>query len=154
MQEAVTMRTLTALFDSRAEAERTVEMLVQQYGLSRDRVQVHAAGRDNVTAGTMDRRSEDHHGFLASRELGLPEEQRAAYAEGLRRGGILVAVQAEEDQVERVFDTFRRHDTVDVAARSQEWRREGWTGEAGSAPSSARGGDAVRGPATERDPER
>lgn len=110
------MRTLTALFDSRAEAERTVEMLVQQYGISRDRVQIHAAGRDNATAGTMDRRSEDHHGFVASREAGAAEGHGATGAEGSRRGGIMVSVQAEEGQTEAVLDTFRRHGTMATEA--------------------------------------
>ncbi len=107
------MRTLTALFDSRAEAERTVEMLVQQHGISRDRVQIHAAGRDNATAGTMDRRSEDHHGFVASGSAG---GHGATGAEGSRRGGIMVSVQAEEGQMEAVLDTFRRHGTVATEA--------------------------------------
>jgi hypothetical protein len=80
------MRTITGLFDSRAEAERAVETLVQQLNYDRDRIQVQAAGADNATAGTQDRRSENHHGF--DRGHGGGE-------------GILVSLLIEEDQVEK-----------------------------------------------------
>ncbi|WP_043361306.1 hypothetical protein [Belnapia sp. F-4-1] len=80
------MRTITGLFDSRAEAERAVETLVQQFDYPRDRIQVQAAGADNATAGTQDRRSESHHGF--DRGQGGGE-------------GILVSLLIEDDQVEK-----------------------------------------------------
>ncbi|GGC38090.1 hypothetical protein GCM10011504_15570 [Siccirubricoccus deserti] len=150
-QERQYMRTITGLFDSRAEAERTVETLVQQHGIDRNRVTVTAAGSENVTAGTTERRSEEHHGFLASlRDLFMPDEDRATYAEGLRRGGIMVAVQASDDQVEAVMDAFERHGAVDLDAREAEWRAGGWTGEAvTTAPYSAYAGDAVIGPSSD-----
>lgn len=80
------MRTITSLFDSRAEAERAVETLVQQLDYPRDRIQVQAAGADNATAGTQDRRSEGHHGF--DRGHGGGE-------------GILVSLLIEDNQVEK-----------------------------------------------------
>ncbi|MCO6414862.1 YsnF/AvaK domain-containing protein [Siccirubricoccus sp. KC 17139] len=150
-QERLMTRMITGLFDSRAEAERTVETLVQQHGIDRDRITVHAAGEENATAGTMERRDESHHGFLASlRDLFLPEEDRATYAEGLRRGGIMVSVRAEEAELEAVMDAFERHGAVDLDARESEWRAGGWTGEeAGTAPMSSYGGDAVLGPSSD-----
>ena len=145
------MHTITGLFDSRAEAERCVETMVQQYGIDRDRVQVHAAGSENVTAGTTEPRSEDHHGFLASlRDLFLPDDDRATYAEGIRRGGIMVAVQAEAHQIDQVMDAFERNGAVDLDTREQEWRQGGWSGaEAGSAGFSTYGSDAVIGPSSD-----
>ncbi len=80
------MRTITSLFDSRAEAERAVETLVQQLNYDRDRIQVQAAGAENATAGTQYRRSENHHGF--DRGHGGGE-------------GILVSLLIEDDQVEK-----------------------------------------------------
>jgi uncharacterized protein (TIGR02271 family) len=150
-QERQNMRTITGLFDSRAEAERTVETLVQQHGMDRNQITVTAAGSENVTAGTTERRSEDHHGFLASlRDLFMPEEDRTTYAEGLRRGGIMVAVQAPDDRIEAVMDAFERHGAVDLDAREQEWRAGGWTGEAATTvPHSTYGGDAVVGPSSD-----
>lgn len=143
------MRTLTGLFDSRAEAERTVETLVQQHGIDRERISVHAAGAENATAGTMEQRSEEHHGFLASlRDLFLPDEDRATYAEGIRRGGIMVSVQAPEEKLNEVMDAFERHGAVDPDAREAEWRASGWQGHA---PMSTYGGDAIVGPSSDGD---
>lgn len=148
------MRTITGLFDSRAEAERTVETLVQQYGIDRNNVQVHAAGTENVSAGTTDQRSEDHHGFLASmKNLFLPDEDRAVYAEGLRRGGIMVSVQVPDNQLDSAMDAFEQNGAVDLDTREQEWRQSGWTGGnmagatagASIAGLTTHGGDAVLG---------
>jgi len=141
------MRIITGLFDSRAEAERVVEALVQEYMIDRDHVQVHAAGTENVTAGTMEARSEEHHGFLASlRDLFLPDMDRATYAEGIRRGGILVAADVPDDKADQVMDVFERHGAVDLDTREAEWRKEGWAGAEG-APYATYGGDAVLGAA-------
>lgn len=145
-EEASAMRIITGLFDSRAEAERVVEALVQEYGVDRDRVQVHAAGADNVTAGTMEPRSEEHHGFLASlRDLFLPDPDRVTYAEGIRRGGIMVVAQVPDEQADKVVDAFERNGAVDLDAREAEWRKEGWTGE--MPRYETYGGDAVLGSA-------
>lgn len=87
---------MTALFDSRAAAERAVEHLVQRCGLDRAAIRVHAGGEENVAAGTHARRSEDHHGFVANSgsDAGLPQdlppEDRLAFADRLRQGGIVV----------------------------------------------------------------
>ncbi|MBV1795784.1 YsnF/AvaK domain-containing protein [Siccirubricoccus sp. G192] len=140
--KAGNMRTITGLFDSRPEAERAVEMLVQQCGIDRDNVQVYAAGSENVTAGTMEPRSEDHHGFLASlRDLFLPDEDRATYAEGVRRGGIMVAAQVPDERLDEAMEAFERSGAVDLDTREQEWRQQGWTG----ASYDTYGGDAVLG---------
>ncbi|MBL6454184.1 hypothetical protein JMJ55_02540 [Belnapia sp. T6] len=88
------MRTITGLFDSRAEAERAVETLVQHLGYERERIQVQAAGAENVSAHTTDRRSEDHHGFRSEGggagilvTLLVPEEKAEEALQALRENG-------------------------------------------------------------------
>jgi hypothetical protein len=89
------MRTITGLFDSRPEAERAVETLVQQLGLERARIQVQAAGPVNATAGTDAPRDESHHGFKAAGgtqpgilvSMLVPEDQAAAAKEALASNG-------------------------------------------------------------------
>ena len=59
---------------------------------------------------------------------GLSEEEATSYSEGVRRGGHLVVVRADETratEAERILDS---HDPVDMHRRSSEWRNEGWTG--------------------------
>jgi hypothetical protein len=63
------------------------------------------------------------------RKLGVAEEQRHAYAEGVRRGGTLVSVEGLQDrEVERVVAIMKKHGAVDIQKRAQEWRQAGWSG--------------------------
>ncbi|HEX5157873.1 MAG TPA: hypothetical protein VFW17_11720 [Ktedonobacterales bacterium] len=59
--------------------------------------------------------------------LGLPEHEAHVYAEGVKRGNILVTVQAPAEQMAAVTDIFTQANAVDVSTRRQEWTVEGWT---------------------------
>lgn len=60
--------------------------------------------------------------------LGIPEEHAHAYAEGVRRGGTLVTVAADDAQAGPVADILNRHGAVDIDTRAAEWRKRGWAG--------------------------
>jgi hypothetical protein len=61
--------------------------------------------------------------------LGVPEETAHAYAEGVRRGGIVVTVAAEgEAQAGKAVAIFKRHGAVDIDERATEWKKQGWKG--------------------------
>lgn len=60
--------------------------------------------------------------------MGIPEEDAHAYAEGVRRGGTLVTVAADDAQAGPVSDILNRHGAVDVDTRAAEWRGRGWGG--------------------------
>lgn len=64
--------------------------------------------------------------FGAIRNLGVPEEEAAYYAEGIRRGGVLVTVETDDYDAERAADVMYRHGAVDIHQRAQEWRSAGW----------------------------
>jgi hypothetical protein len=58
---------------------------------------------------------------------GISKEHAEVYAEGVRRGGTLVSVRANEDdraRIETILDTG----AVDPAARRTEYTSAGWTG--------------------------
>lgn len=62
-------------------------------------------------------------------EWGIPEEEAEYYAEGVRRGGTLVAVRAADEDAEDVVDLLESYDPVDIERRSEFWRsEENWTG--------------------------
>ncbi len=61
-------------------------------------------------------------------ESGIPEEEAKYYAEGVRRGDVLVTVHTEQSQADRVCDILDRHDAVDVDDRVQNWKSRGWSG--------------------------
>jgi hypothetical protein len=60
--------------------------------------------------------------------LGIPEEEAGYYAEGVRRGGVLVTVQADDVNTDRVMDVLNRYNPMDINERAAQWRSEGWTG--------------------------
>jgi len=72
-------RTLTALFDTRPEADRAAEAL-RGLNVHVSNVQVH----DAAGAAAAD---DDRLNYSAIGSMWLPEEDRAIYQEGLRRGG-------------------------------------------------------------------
>jgi hypothetical protein len=61
---------------------------------------------------------------------GVPEEHAHTYAEGVRRGGTLVTVRADEGQAARIEAILdgRTPVAVDVAARRADYQQAGWTG--------------------------
>jgi len=98
----------------------------------------------------------DEGGFWASLgDLFLPDDDRYAYAEGMSRGGVTLAITAEGGQIDRVSEIAERHGAVDMAEREATWKREGWTGYTGgtaagtSATASTRGVSAASRGATE-----
>ena len=57
---------------------------------------------------------------------GVPKEDVQFYAEGMRRGGVLVTLQIENERTLEALKTLRKARMVDVEQRRDEWRREGW----------------------------
>jgi uncharacterized protein (TIGR02271 family) len=128
-----TRRMVTAFFDSRSDAEQAIKRLTEA-GVSRDSIRFMPGDErdpiDNDAGTATDRESG---GFWNS--LGdwfLPDEDRGTYAEGLRRGGYLLSVEATDAQYERVLDILDDEGTIDIDERANSWREEGWTGGATS----------------------
>jgi hypothetical protein len=61
-------------------------------------------------------------------DMGLPEEEAQYYAEGVRRGGTLVTVQAPDHRLDEVRQVMDRHGAVNVRERAEAWRERGWAG--------------------------
>jgi uncharacterized protein (TIGR02271 family) len=119
-------RTITGLFDTREAAEAVISHLVTHDGVDRSRITLHGNESTTSTATTGNL---EHEGFWASlKSLFVPEEDRYAYSEGIRRGGYLLAAELDEDQVAHAMDVFEDHGAVDLDAREQEWRSSGWQG--------------------------
>jgi hypothetical protein len=58
---------------------------------------------------------------------GVPEDQAHFYAEGLRRGGTLITVNAKDDALAmRAVDILKRHGAIDLDERAREWMQQGW----------------------------
>lgn len=60
---------------------------------------------------------------------GVPEGEAHVLAEGIRRGGAVVAVRADDEmEAEQAALLMNRHGAVDVEACSTGWRSQGWSG--------------------------
>src|SRR5215207_8670813 len=116
------MHTVAGLFTNHRTADLVVEHLVQEYGIPRARVRVHAG---DPTGATEARSPQDSDQGASLSDLGLPEEKVRAYAEGIGRGGVLVAAQVEGERVERIVAAYREFGAADVDAREAEWRSTG-----------------------------
>ncbi|MBB1490794.1 YsnF/AvaK domain-containing protein [Paracoccus sp. MC1862] len=121
------MRSLSAMFDSSADADRAVSAL-KAAGIA----DVVLTGQENEGYGTRQYSAEartDRGFFESIGDFFFPEEDRYAYAEGLNRGGYLVTVRnIPENQYETALDILDNEGAVDLDAREAEWRTEGWTG--------------------------
>ena len=61
--------------------------------------------------------------------MGVPEEDAHYYAEGVKRGGILVTVAADDQrEANEAADILKRHGAVDIEERGTEWKKQGWQG--------------------------
>jgi len=126
-------RTITAVFDTQAEAERAIEALAAQ-GIPRSDMRIHRDMPD-APAENQDK------GFWASlADLFMPDEDRGTYAEALRRGSVMVSAQVDDSQYEQAATLLESAGAVDLDERESSWRSEGWTGStAGMATSGAAG---------------
>ena len=65
-------------------------------------------------------------GALAN--AGVPEEEAHVYVEGVRRGGALVSVRADDDRADSIVAILRIAAGVDIDARRRDYLAEGWRG--------------------------
>jgi hypothetical protein len=59
-------------------------------------------------------------------DFGVTDEDANLYAEGIRRGGTLVAVKARDDSAETAAAIMQSGEPVDIDASASHWRAEGW----------------------------
>ena len=58
---------------------------------------------------------------------GVPQRDAQVYAEGVRRGGTLVAARVADDRAPAVREILRRYRSIDPAVRGAAYRESGWT---------------------------
>jgi hypothetical protein len=116
-------RVLTAFFDTRAEAEAARDELLAVGFAKRDVRLVPQYAGSVIDEGA---RPEPKSFWHALRDHFLPHEDRSTYAEGLRRGGVLLSVVTigpDYSEAARILD---RDGAINIALREEQWKREGW----------------------------
>jgi hypothetical protein len=61
-------------------------------------------------------------------DMGVTEQQAGYFAEGVRRGGVLVTVQTQDATTPQVKDVMNHNNPIDVNERANQWRQTGWAG--------------------------
>jgi uncharacterized protein (TIGR02271 family) len=137
-------RTLTALYQTREDAEAACERL-RAAGFGQ-KVNIHEQGGED-RAGS----SHDGGGFMEKlREFFGGHEDAHTYAEGVRRGHYLLTVRVEEMAAERAAQILDATNAVDIDRTEQTWRAEGWTSPGAKAPADTTQRATAPPPATER----
>jgi len=122
--KSVNSRTITAFFDTREAAQNAVDSLLS-LGVARHQIQMTEGDSTASTSST----PAPEIGFWESlKSIFLPEEDRHSYAEGLRRGGYLLSVEADPALYDRAMEVLDTDSAVDMDAREAQWRAGGWQG--------------------------
>lgn len=78
-----------------------------------------------VTGGAVGALSGSLFGMLL--DLGVSEDEAHAYAEGVKRGGIAIAVQVDDARAIHAMSVLHRAGAVDVEERRTQWQSQGWS---------------------------
>jgi uncharacterized membrane protein len=60
-------------------------------------------------------------------KAGVSHEDAELYAEGVKRGGVLVSVETDREDQDEISDILRSAGAVDMEARRESWEDEGWS---------------------------
>jgi hypothetical protein len=128
------MQTVLGTFDDRATAQRAVDQLIAR-GFNRTSVHMQAgAMSDDVVAPTSASTSErgmmGSVGHFFSKLFESDDKDHAGnYAEAVRRGSSVVAVDANDDaEVGTAQTVMQQLVTVNVDDRVEKWKGQGWSG--------------------------
>ncbi len=136
-------RTITAFFKDRAHADKAKTDVISA-GIPSAMVSI-VEGQGSVTTQTT-AAHDTHEGFWASlKDMFLPDEDRHAYAEGLRRGGYLLTVQTGGANYDKILDILDADGAEDMDQAEAQWKSEGWKGYEGTAATTTAGSAALAG---------
>ena len=126
-------RTITALYDTKAAAERVRDALTAahlgDHVRLRDRDGDEAKGHGGLS------------GWLGNVFGG--HEDSSLYAEGLRRGHVLLTAKVDDLNETRAAEIMDASAPVDLRGAEQSWRGEGWT----PTPTGRSAGESITGEA-------
>jgi hypothetical protein len=99
-------RVVIGLFNGRRSADTVVEHLVQEFGVPRERIQLHAT---DLASGDETRSPQDANQDAALPELGLPGTAGQAYGDGMRRGDVLLLAWVDDEHADHALATYREY---------------------------------------------
>ncbi len=110
-------RTVTALYDTRSEAESARERLSSTVETCSAKIIDQSSigpGSESSSESSLD-------------TLYVTEEDREVYGEGVRRGGFMLCAEVSGDEeASTIIEVLEQTAAVDMDQRQQDWQREGW----------------------------
>lgn len=129
--------TVIGVFDSNPAALAAVEQL-KRSGFQQSALHVHSQEQTAVTEGGESEGFMGSVGNFFSTLFGDDKQDGGHYAEAVRRGGSVVAIDVEsEADVAGARAALLAAGAVDIEKRADEWRDEGYSGSFPSTPSAA-----------------
>lgn len=136
-------KTIVALYDDLSSAERVLGDL-QARNLRQDFTMMGAdsanLGADTATEGRLESwrhaadfgqdpnfNARDKRVSMLTR-MGVTRDDAEVFAEGVRRGGVLLVGRVEDAQCDEALAIVEQHGPVDIADRGRSYRETGWTG--------------------------
>jgi uncharacterized protein (TIGR02271 family) len=133
-------RTITAMFNSRSEAEAAASQLRSEIG-TEARIIDQSSSSSGSSSGTS-----SGGGFWADlKEMFVADEDRGGYEEGVRRGHFLLTANVPEDQADRACSLLDQSGPMDFDRSQDEWRNDGWSGQGSSGQYSSSQGSSGQG---------
>jgi hypothetical protein len=113
-------RTVSALYETRADAERAMEAL-RPHGLA-GHAEIH-----DIEGSDRQGPHGDHGVHGAMHNLFGHHKDAHIYGEGLLRGHILLTVKVDDSRETLAAEVMEAAQPLDLEHREQSWRAEGWT---------------------------
>jgi uncharacterized protein (TIGR02271 family) len=123
----MTTRTITAIYDSEADANQARQRLVQT-GLAEDDVRIVSQSLTRSDVST-DTRDDDKSMWESIKDFFVgDDDDRSIYSESVRRGGYLLTARVDDRYGDEAITQLEETNAIDLDARAEQWRNEGWTG--------------------------
>lgn len=127
-------RTVTALYDTKAEAEAARERLTSA---------VDVEGRAQIIDKSMSGSSDGRTGLHG---LPISSDDRRIYQEGINRGGYMLCAEVDGDEdTDKIVAILEQTSSVDLDQRQESWRQDGWQDRTGAPESQSFSGSGSTG---------
>ena len=121
-------RTITAMFNSRQQAEKAASTLASETGLNRSEIRISPESGATDTGYDKSKPYAETGYFGSLRNLSVADEDRYAFAEGMRRGAVLMSTQIDDSKIDHAASILEREQALDLDEQEASWRKSGWTG--------------------------
>ena len=129
MVSTLQKHTITAFYEVREDADNAAAKLRQSGVASADVTVSPGSAQDDYGLYGDAASSKTKTGFWASlEEMFGGTDDHHVYAEGVRRGHILLTASVTDAQLDRAVAILEEHGSIDLDQQEETWRSEGWTG--------------------------